>query len=766
MQLLDVTGIINWLVFIFSLFLIVLILQKDVSKRSNKAYILACLATGFWSLSLYFYNHPVFFDEGFWLNVAYTLTYLIILGHLCFAYFFPKVVEFPFKKVLALYVFLSVVGIVFLWFTDYVVESTINYSEKGTTVAEMGWGYYIYSIPLSIPFITTVILYIKKNRILKGYDKAQLKFYIFSVLIMGGGLFLVDVLLPILFGNTRLYGISPIFMIIYFVIIAYSILKHRFLGIKLILGNILQYALISFVAFIIFYGVIFSYKDIFGDVSSTSAMITSIFVIPIAVFIFMKFGEFIKRFVQEKVTYTSFDPKRTLNEFLKISSTELNMDKLITYLLSSLKKPLKLNGAGVVLFDLRDTKVIYKRASGIDITWGRDLLQVVHYWRDIKQDPILLLDELQRKEHPQIPIIRKRLEKIMRFMESNKISAILPLNRKVSLNGVAVLSFKEDEGVFTVEEVEFMENTIANASVALSRAILYQEVQNFNKTLQEKVDEQTKELSNKVTDLERAQQRERDMLDILGHELRTPLSIIQNALGLIEMKQNRGELNKELLSSYVDKGKESVKREIDIVENILRATKISSGNLTMKNEEVDMIDVIEDGIETQKKLANEKKLYIKFNKPTVAMPSGDADRTAVQQVMDNLLGNAVKYTEKGGVTISIDSDNEFVTVHLQDTGKGIPKDEVQNLGKKFYRLNQYLGSGEGKKLKMVRPGGTGIGLYVVFGLMKLMKGKIWADSEVGKGSTFHFSIPVYKGEKNADNKQQEADVFKRMGLKK
>lgn len=108
-------------------------------------------------------------------------------------------------------------------------------------------------------------------------------------------------------------------------------------------------------------------------------------------------------------------------------------------------------------------------------------------------------------------------------------------------------------------------------------------------------------------------------------------------------------------------------------------------------------------------------------------------------------------------------DESFVKVSVVDTGKGIAKEEIPKLGQKFHRIDNYLESNE--SLDIVRPGGTGLGLYVTFKLVELMGGKIWVESELGVGSKFIFTLPIYKGQTNGKVDSSSNDMFERLGLK-
>jgi signal transduction histidine kinase len=112
-----------------------------------------------------------------------------------------------------------------------------------------------------------------------------------------------------------------------------------------------------------------------------------------------------------------------------------------------------------------------------------------------------------------------------------------------------------------------------------------------------------------------------------------------------------------------------------------------------------------------------------------------ADSERLREVITNLIDNAIKYTNQGSIDVSLDGNKSQVTVKIHDTGMGIPAEEQKHLFEKFYRVNNTATREQG---------GTGLGLYIARSLIEMYGGKIWVESEVGKGSTFAFSLPIAK----------------------
>lgn len=238
-------------------------------------------------------------------------------------------------------------------------------------------------------------------------------------------------------------------------------------------------------------------------------------------------------------------------------------------------------------------------------------------------------------------------------------------------------------------------------------------------------------------------------MDIMGHELRTPLGITRNALLSLNMARQKAIDNKVDISQFesmMDVAIRNIEREIDLVETILTSAKIDNAKLVLNIKKTNLIKILEEVYQSYQESAEKKKLWIKkeFEETEISI---EGDEIRLYQVFNNLVSNAVKYTNQGGVTIKAYKQKENAIVEIIDTGEGIPKESIDKLGKKFYRVNNYVNKSQNKETiqnLVVRPGGTGLGLYVTFELIRLMKGEIKVKSQVGEGSKFTVSFPLAK----------------------
>jgi signal transduction histidine kinase len=224
----------------------------------------------------------------------------------------------------------------------------------------------------------------------------------------------------------------------------------------------------------------------------------------------------------------------------------------------------------------------------------------------------------------------------------------------------------------------------------------------------------------------------------------------------IELLQKYIDSNPEEFKKYLDRMSSAVETEIGLINTLLTSAKLEGDKVEIKYEKVNIKESIEMAIHGQEK---DLKEGVSINTNIERnLPYAYADKIRVAEVLNNLIGNAIKYTERGSITISAKSEGTNITINVKDTGKGISKEDMEKLGEKFYRVDNYLES------DIVRPGGSGLGLYVSFGLVRLMGSKIEVKSEVGMGSTFSFTLPQYTNQ--IIDSTDTIDRFQILGLKK
>jgi PAS domain S-box-containing protein len=231
-----------------------------------------------------------------------------------------------------------------------------------------------------------------------------------------------------------------------------------------------------------------------------------------------------------------------------------------------------------------------------------------------------------------------------------------------------------------------------------------------------------------ITERKRLERQKDEFLTIASHELKTPLTSIKAFVQILDRYVIRPEHPES--RNYLSKMDHQIDKLTKLVQDLLDVSKIQTGKLDYNEDLFDLHEFIREIVEEMQPLTDQHQLIYAEEKEIFLR----ADKYRLGQVLTNFISNAIKYSPDGGkIVISTYTDKDSVTVSVQDFGIGIPADKKKFLFQRFYRVMD--------KKRESFPG-LGLGLYISSEIMKRQKGKIWFESEEGKGSTFSFSLPL------------------------
>jgi signal transduction histidine kinase/HAMP domain-containing protein len=230
--------------------------------------------------------------------------------------------------------------------------------------------------------------------------------------------------------------------------------------------------------------------------------------------------------------------------------------------------------------------------------------------------------------------------------------------------------------------------------------------------------------------LERANRLKSEFLASVSHELRTPMNAIIGYTKLM-LDGLDGEMTAQQQTDLF-RVAQAADNLLGLINGLLDLAKIEAGKMELNIEEVNITDVTDEALELVRPHADEKGLQVRSIIPQ-GLPNVWADRARVRQVLANMLANAVKFTERGVVSVSAAAAEGWVTVSVEDTGVGISPEAQAYVFDEFRQADSSTTR---------RYGGTGLGLAISKRLVTLHGGRIWVDSEIGRGSTFHFTLPI------------------------
>lgn len=227
------------------------------------------------------------------------------------------------------------------------------------------------------------------------------------------------------------------------------------------------------------------------------------------------------------------------------------------------------------------------------------------------------------------------------------------------------------------------------------------------------------------------EQMKLDFVSMASHELKTPLTSIVGYLSVF-ISENRSKVEKEEME-LLNRALVSSRQLLTLVENILSINKIEREQLSVVIEPIDYSNILTKAVEDLQNQAKLKNINLSLSLPQ-NLPKVLADPVRVSEVINNLVSNGINYTNPDGqVTVYVQVTPKEVITTVLDTGIGIPAVAIPHLFNKFFRVSSQLQKGSK---------GTGLGLYIAKSIVSKLNGKIWVESEVGKGSKFSFSLPL------------------------
>lgn len=532
------------------------------------------------------------------------------------------------------------------------------------------------------------------------------------------------VILPIFFGqNDALYAIgygAPFYFVTF---VFFGLFKQNLFDIREFVFRAIVYILSAGCIAAIYSIVVFAVGGAVVDISNVTLLQRVVFAF-LTVLIATTFSPILRFFdkATSKIFYRNvYDPQVVSDSISNAIVGNIDPKKLQKEVLSIIDKILQPSSSVLLFVDANDN---------ISYGYSTNLKQQIH---SEKQREIIKIIKKIDKTILYVDKLDERQHKLKDALSSEGISVISSLVIKGEVIGYILIGAKKSGNIYSNQDITLLNITSNELAVALQNARRFEEIQVFNKTLQDKVTEATRELKVTNRKLVQLDEAKDEFISMASHQLRTPLTSIKGYLSMVvegDLGPIKPKQEKVLKDAF-----ESSQRMAYLIADFLNVSRIKTGKFMIEKHEVDLPEVVQEEITQLREMADSRDLKLVYEKPGV-FPHVKLDENKTRQVMMNMVDNAIYYTPSGGtITIQLYATADEVIFKVIDTGIGVPKAEHHKLFTKFFR------AGNARK---ARPDGTGLGLFMAQKVVVEQGGAVIFESIEGKGSTFGFRFPLKK----------------------
>lgn len=656
-------------------------------------------------------------------RLAFAFSYLTVAFGLLFTYRFP--VRRDPKKLEAAFLITMSVVVVGLSSTR-LISGTVGMNQ-GRLIFSAGSLLWVFALSciLLMAFCARNLLSGISSRTTEV--RSQTRFVLFGFAATVALALTTNLVIPAVSANWQSTRYGPLVTVVLVASISYAIARHKLFNIRPIIARALAY-IFSLSALAVLYGFVAlsSAKLIFDLHPSVAGQVFLSFATGIAALTSPVIKRFFDRYTNKLFYRDAYDVQNLFDELNKTLVESLDLQSVLKATSRIIESNLK---ASFCFFGLKETTYAPQRIIG----GGK---------QSFRLDPgeAALLFSVGSKLHQSVVVadyLEAGQDKSRQILEINNVAVLVRLASNVHRSegelGYIALGPKRSGNMYTGQDVRVLDTIAGELVIAIQNALHYEEIQNFNLTLQAQVAEATKKLRRTNEKLRQLDETKDDFISMASHQLRTPLTSVKGYISMV-LDGDAGKVTaaqKQMLTQAFF----SSQRMVFLIADLLNVSRLKTGKFAIEPAPTDLARMVDEEIGQLKETAASRGLELKYTKP-VNFPVLMLDETKTRQVIMNFIDNAIYYTPAGGhVVVELTETPASVELRVTDDGIGVPRGEQHHLFTKFYRA---------ANARRARPDGTGLGLFMARKVVVAQGGALIFTSQEGKGSTFGFSFSKNK----------------------
>lgn len=686
-------------------------LSRTVSLLSRLSLVGTILSLVLWQAMIYLADHGSLGHPLLFNNLVFLWPPLAIIGMYVFVHSLRE------RKVeehrSPLWLLIAGSGLQIGAVASGTIITAVVYHDASIDITR-GSGYVVFLVGLMLSFVALAMRlygdYISSSK--KGAERRALRMIIWTVIVASLFGIFANVIIPLIFRTQEFIELGALTSVIFAIGFAVSVLRGGLLDIRMYVVRTVAYVLTLATLAVVYYMLALVISK---TVMSIQAEPVTIGLALLLAFIFQPVKVFFDRLTARLFYRTRYDRTVFYSQLSKILASNISLRTLL------------LRAATYVGDTLRAERVFFyiKKLDGRHMTAGTaghrripdaDIASLTHY---IEQTATRLIIADMSPD-----------AQVKRILTSHGIALVLPLVRDDEVAGYLFLGHHKSGG-YTHRDTVVLETVADEIVIAVQNALSVQEIRDLNDTLQQRVNEATKELRLSNAQLRKLDEAKDEFISMASHQLRTPLTSIKGYVDMI-LEGDAGEITptqrKFLTEAFV-----SSERMVHLINDFLNVSRLQTGKFMIDKRPVDLAKVVGQELDSLKISAVGRDLSFRYKSPK-DIPHLMLDEGKIRQVIMNFADNALYYSRPGShIDVSLQLEGDDIVLRVKDTGIGVPEEEQARLFSKFYRASN---------ARKQRPDGTGVGLYLAKRVIVEHGGSVVFSSTEGKGSIFGFRLPV------------------------
>lgn len=691
------------------------VLVKNAQRVVNRQFAFLALSIAVWETVNYVSLHPFWFDQLIWVRLTLAGAAVMSLALVLLANVFPT--GSPRYKMLPKLMIPLGIGVALIALSPWLF-TRLDYV-NGAAQPVPGPAMALFMPFVIGTLVTSIVALVSRYRHLKGVARRHVRHALIGVTLTFSLLTIFNFLAVVALHSTAFLLLSPLIILIFTVSFFYGIVRYRLFDIRLIIARFVAYLLL-----LTFAGTLYGLVAVALSfvISGVMPSFMQIVVSTLVVGVFILFVEPLRRFFN-RITgvlfhQDTYETKDVLDRITSILVRYTDTSDVANNSMTILRDALKPDHVTMFLLGGSEKttprRISIGKASPATTQLTAELLSTA--------PDVVIADSLDGESG-----------RLHRKMQQANVAVIARLETLGEVVGYWFFGYKTSGSEYTQRDIDLIRITSDELAVAIQNAIRFDQIQFFNNTLQQRIDEATKELRASNAQLQKLDTAKDEFVSMASHQLRTPLTSVKGYISMV-LEGDAGKIS-DMQRHLLSEAFTSSERMVHLINDFLNVSRLQTGKFMVDRRAIDLAKVTGQEVDSLKTTASARNLKLKYRKPSY-FPTLYIDEGKIRQVIMNFIDNAIYYsTEFSTITIGLETVDGEVVLTVHNEGIGVPESEQAHLFTKFFRATN---------ARKQRPDGTGVGLFLAKMVVTSHGGKMMFSSEPNEGTTFGFRLPIKK----------------------